>query len=158
MALRRGRSTGTHCDPEFINCTYGSPRYINRNGRRATEKNYNALRALRAGDVLAFYAAFAPAKYVADETLAGYYLFAYITVAEVVAFADVAELSGVQKNMICRSPHANWPDQIVVVGDKMESLVCQFAVPFSLACRDRRGSNYYPSNDWQYTLGGYIPS
>ncbi len=143
-----------HLDPEFIGYTYGSP-LRNRKGWR--EKNYAKLCALKAGDLLVFYAYFeGPAQTPHEPNpLDGLYLFAYLTVRKALVLHKRVDDSNPQRryalqpedhDLVGRNHHylACWDDSVVVIGDPKTSRVFKRAVLLSSYQHDHVKSNYIP--------------
>ncbi|MDI6450657.1 hypothetical protein [Anaerobaca lacustris] len=142
----RLRKRIVHADPEFCTPSYGSPR---QNSNGTTEKNYNTLSSMVAGDIIVFYAAF-----VNERDVAGLYFFAYIVVRQSITYADPTELSAETQAMVAGNAHFvhHCMDQVIVVGDPEHSRV--FNTPVQLSGpENRRGSNYYPSDEVADILG-----
>jgi len=143
-----------HNDPEFITCTYGSPKLNNKN---KIEKNYNKLSDLKKNDLLVFYAAF---KCELEKSLSGYYFFAYFIIEEVIKYSKVNSLNENQKARIQNNHHYihNWSDQVIVVGNRDKSRIFEKAVLLSSKQYDRERSNYYPCEKIRDLLNGYNKS
>jgi len=149
-----------HNDPEFNTFTYGSPRHVKRrNGKEATEKNYNRLRKLEMGDILALYAAFKNHECVSHPRN-GYYFFSYIIIQTVIWYLNPILLCDAKKQLVINNHHYihNYQDQVIVVGNKTESRVLDKAVLLSSSMKNRKPPNYcnyYPHQSVREKLGGY---
>lgn len=143
-----------HNDPEFITCTYGSPKLNNSNN---TEKNYNKLSNLKKNDLLVFYAAF---KCEVEESLSGYYFFAYFIIENTINYSKVNSLNEEQKVRIQNNHHYihDWTDQVIVIGNREKSRVFEKAVLLSSKQFDIKGTNYYPCEKIRDLLNGYNKS
>lgn len=142
-----------HNDPEFLTCTYGSPK----RSKNGIEKNFRKLKGLQEDDLLVFYAGF---EDVTNSGLTGYYFFAYFNVEQSIYYSDVRTLTDEQRALMGHNHHVihKWNNQVVVVGNKEKSKVFEKAVCLCLGERDRRGSNYYPCEEITELLGGYDKS
>jgi len=154
-------SCPVHNDPEFVNCTYGSPKYPKKSKKNRIEKNYKKLVNLEKDDLLVFYAAFSNEFEDINETKAGYYFFAYFVIKEKpIHYITSKSLEQNEKNLISLNHHFihEWKNQVIVVGNRQKSRVFEKAVLLSSKHQDRIGRNYYPCDTIKTLLGGYYRS
>jgi len=146
-----------HNDPEFISCTYGSPKYNKNNN---IEKNYKKLKNLKKNDLLVFYAAFSNKFEDRNESISGLYFFAYFVIDKIIKYRTPETLRGDQKKLISNNHHYihKWNNQVIVVGNRKKSRVFEKAVLLSSEQYDRKGSNYYPCSKIKEIFGGYNKS
>ena len=151
---------GIHNDPEYISCTYGSPKY---NKDEHGEKNYSTLINLKQDDLLVFFAAFRKdgtlrkGGKIDYETIFGYYIFAYFIIDQIVAYTSIESLREEQIRFISNSYHYihKWKDQVIVVGNPEKSRLFEKAVLLSSRQNDLKGTNYYPCEEIEEILDGY---
>lgn len=146
-----------HNDPEFITCTYGSPKFNRSNN---IEKNYRKLKNLKKNDLLVFYAAFSNKFEDSNDSIAGLYFFAYFVIDKIIKYSTPETLREEQRNLISNNHHYihKWHNQVITVGSCKESRVFEKAILLSSEQYDRDGSNYYPCSIIKKVLGGYYKS
>ena len=146
-----------HNDPEFITCTYGSPKF---NKSNKIEKNYKKLKNLKKNDILVFYAAFSNKFEDKNESISGLYLFAYFVIDTIIEYTTLESLKEDQKKLISKNHHYihKRKNPVIVVGNCKKSRVFEKAVLLSSKQYDRDGSNYYPCDEIKEMLSGYNKS
>jgi len=157
IKLRKKLSSYTiHNDPEFVTCTYGSPRY----DKRGIEKNYKKLLNLKENDLLVFYAAFSNKFEDRNESISGLYFFAYFVIDTIIEYTTPESLKEDQKRLISNNHHYihKMKTPVIVVGNCKKSRVFEKVVLLSSKQYDRDGSNYYPCDEIKEMLSGYNKS
>lgn len=141
-------SRPVHNDPEFVTCTYGSPKFPKKSKKNRIEKNYNKLVKFEKDYLLVFYAAFSNKFEDINESKSGYYFFAYFVIEKSICYETSKSLEQNDKDIISMNHHFihEWENQVIVVGNRQKSRVFEKAVLLSSKSHDREGCNYYPSD------------